>query len=104
MHAFIILITYMQGMPVCGTAISSATVEACLNTSFCVNSSGSFNTLSDGKRMTNISFTELIENRNYSHSTIYLFLNEKMVMTQQVTICKLLKVSIFDTSCIYSSL
>ena len=76
-------------MSACGTAISSATVEACLNKS-CVNSSGaSFNTLHDGRRMTKISFTNLTENRNYSHSTIYFFLDGKMAMSQQVAICKL---------------
>ena len=80
----------MQGMSECGNAISNAIVEACLNPSFCVNSSetNTFNTLPDGSRMTNITFTELAENRNYSHSTIYLFLNENTVMSQQVPICK----------------
>ena len=89
-------------MSTCGNAISNATVEVCLNTSFCVNSSGTFITTSDGRRMTKITFNKLNENRNYFHSTIYLFLKERMMVSQQVTICKLF-LKLFMWKCLYSS-
>ena len=52
---------------VCGNAVSSVTVEACLSSS-CVSVTGIMNMSADGVRRVMATFTNLEENRKYSAS------------------------------------
>ena len=51
----------------CGNAVNSATVEACLS-STCVSVTGIMNMSADGVRRVMATFTNLEENRKYSAS------------------------------------
>ena len=49
----------------CGNAISSIAVEACLNSSSCTSTNGTVDILPDGVRSVMTTFADLMENRMY---------------------------------------
>ena len=67
----------LQKILVCGNAIDTIIVQACLNS--CVNASTStVDILSDSRRRVVPTFTNLVEDRNYSAS-VYVQLNGGLI-------------------------
>ena len=66
----------------CKNAISHITVEACLNSSFCANTSAAVDLLSDSERTVVATLSDLMENRKYI-ATLNIVYNGGVVQQSQ---------------------
>ena len=73
----------------CGNAVNSITVEACLSSS-CVSVTGITNMSADGARRVMATFTDLEENRKYSASVHVQYNGGVVQQSQPVEISELL--------------